>query len=133
MATKCKFCNSISFGSGCSRSPHKCHEHGGMDEKRCVFCNSMSYGGSCTFSPFKTHRHGSGANKCAYAALFQLEAAAHTARTKTMKGELYALNKRRIGREYIEEAALKYLCGNRNRFVSCQFSISCKTGGGTWS
>jgi hypothetical protein len=35
--------------------------------------------------------------------------------------------------DVFEEAVLKYLCGNRNRFVSSQFSIPCTTGGGTWS
>lgn len=30
--SKCKFCGSSSFGS-CSKSPHKKHEHGDMDEK----------------------------------------------------------------------------------------------------
>ena len=62
--SKCKFCNSTSFGS-CSGSPHKKHEHSGMDEKHCVFCNSTSYG-SCINSPHKKHQHGSGANKCIY-------------------------------------------------------------------
>lgn len=66
MATKCKFCNSMSFGPGCFKSPHKHHEHSGVDEKHCVFCNSMSYGRGCTNGILNIHRHGSGANKCVY-------------------------------------------------------------------
>lgn len=59
--SKCRYCNSTSYGS-CLRSPHKKHEHID-DEKRCEFCGSSSYG-SCLNSPYKKHRHGSGANKC---------------------------------------------------------------------
>ena len=59
--SKCRYCNSTSYGS-CLRSPHKKHEHI-EDEKRCEFCGSSSYG-SCLNSPTKKHRHGSGANKC---------------------------------------------------------------------
>ncbi len=59
--SKCRYCNSTSYGS-CLRSPHKKHEHI-EDEKRCEFCGSSSYG-SCLNSPTKKHRHGSGSNKC---------------------------------------------------------------------
>lgn len=59
--SKCRYCNSTSYGS-CLRSPHGKHEHI-EDEKRCEFCGSSSYG-SCMNSPTKKHRHGSGANKC---------------------------------------------------------------------
>ena len=61
MATKCRYCNSSSYGS-CSQSPYKKHEHID-DEKHCEFCGSSSYG-SCSNSPFKVHRHGHGGNKC---------------------------------------------------------------------
>ena len=61
--TKCKYCGSSSFGSGCPHSPTKKHEHSG-DEKKCEYCNSSSYGSGCPHSPTKKHRHGSGANKC---------------------------------------------------------------------
>lgn len=66
MATTCKFCNSLSFGSGCFKSSHKHHEHSGVDEKHCVFCNSMSYGRGCSYGPSKVDRHGSDANKYVY-------------------------------------------------------------------
>ena len=62
--SKCKYCGSSSFGS-CSNSPHKKHEHSGLDEKKCVFCGSSSYG-SCSKSPFNKHQHGSGNYKCVY-------------------------------------------------------------------
>jgi hypothetical protein len=61
--SKCRYCNSTFYGSGCLRSPHKMHEHAG-DEKRCEFCGSSSYGSGCLNSPTKSHRHGSGSGKC---------------------------------------------------------------------
>lgn len=65
MSGKCKYCNSTSYGSGCSHSPHKHHEHID-DEKHCIYCGSSSYGSGCSNSPNKKHMHGSGANKCRY-------------------------------------------------------------------
>ena len=44
--SKCRYCNSSSFGSGCLNSPTKKHEHVG-DEKKCEYCNSSSYGSGC--------------------------------------------------------------------------------------
>ena len=37
MATKCKFCNSLSFGSGCFKSRHKHHGHSGVDKNIAYF------------------------------------------------------------------------------------------------
>lgn len=50
MASKCKYCGSASYGSGCMKSPTKKHEHID-DEKHCVFCGSASYGTGCMHSP----------------------------------------------------------------------------------
>ena len=61
--SKCRYCNSTSYGSGCLRSPHRQHEHVG-DEKCCEFCGASSYGSGCLNSPTKRHRHGSGSGKC---------------------------------------------------------------------
>lgn len=61
--SRCRYCDSKSYGSGCSYSPTKKHEHND-DEKACEFCGSKSYGSGCSYSPTKKHRHGSGANKC---------------------------------------------------------------------
>ena len=63
--SKCRYCNSTSYGSGCSYSPHKKHEHTD-DERKCEFCGSSSYGSGCSYSPAKKHRHGHGANKCVW-------------------------------------------------------------------
>ena len=54
--SKCKFCGSSSFGSGCYNSPTKNHEHIGIGDK-CVYCGSSSYGSGCYNSPTKTHEH----------------------------------------------------------------------------
>jgi len=62
-STRCRYCDSTGYGSGCLRSPHRKHEHLG-DERRCEFCGSSGYGGGCLNSPTKKHRHGSGAGKC---------------------------------------------------------------------
>ena len=63
MVSKCKYCGSTSYGSGCMKSPTKKHEHID-DEKHCVFCGLTSYGSGCMHSPTKKHYHGSGGNKC---------------------------------------------------------------------
>jgi len=65
MATKCRYCSSSSYGSGCPHSPTKKHEHTD-DEKKCEFCGSSSYGSGCPHSPTKKHRHGHGQNKCVW-------------------------------------------------------------------
>lgn len=61
--TTCRYCGSRSYGGGCTRSPHRHHEHNG-DETKCEFCGSQSYGGGCSFSPSHRHRHGSSGGKC---------------------------------------------------------------------
>lgn len=61
--SKCRWCGSSRYGSGCSNSPTKKHEHND-DEKKCEFCGSSSYGSGCSNSSTKKHRHGSGSNKC---------------------------------------------------------------------
>jgi hypothetical protein len=65
MATKCRYCNSSSYGSGCMHSPTGKHEHRD-DEKHCEWCGSSSYGSGCMYSPTGKHRHGPGANKCVW-------------------------------------------------------------------
>ena len=63
MSTKCRYCGSVSYGSGCYHSPTGKHEHRD-DEKHCEYCGSSSYGSGCYHSPTKKHRHGPGGNKC---------------------------------------------------------------------
>ena len=63
MSTKCRYCGSTSYGSGCYHSPTGKHEHRD-DEKHCEYCGSSSYGSGCYHSPTKKHRHGPGGNKC---------------------------------------------------------------------
>lgn len=63
MSTKCRYCGSSSYGSGCIHSPTKKHEHRD-DEKHCEWCGSSSYGSGCIHSPTRKHRHGPGGNKC---------------------------------------------------------------------
>lgn len=41
--TKCRFCGSSSYGSGCPYSPGGRHKHGG-DGTKCVWCGSGSCG-----------------------------------------------------------------------------------------
>ena len=54
MASKCKYCGSASYGSGCMKSPTKKHEHID-DEKHCVFCGSASYGSGCMKENHRKH------------------------------------------------------------------------------
>ena len=63
MSTKCRYCGSTSYGSGCIHSPTRKLEHRD-DEKHCEWCGSSSYGSGCIHSPTRKHRHGPGANKC---------------------------------------------------------------------
>ena len=53
-STKCRYCGSSSFGSGCSYSPTGKHQHGSGAEK-CTWCGSSSTGSGCSYSP--TGRH----------------------------------------------------------------------------
>ena len=54
MATKCKYCGSMNYGTGCMHSPTKkhCHGHGA---NKCVWCGSTSNGSGCMHSPTKKH------------------------------------------------------------------------------
>ena len=61
--SQCRYCNSSSYGVGCSNSPHGKHEHLG-DQSNCEFCESSSYGAGYSSSSGKKHRHGSGGGKC---------------------------------------------------------------------
>lgn len=61
--SKCKYCNSSSYGY-CGQSPHKKHEHDDSCGKKCVYCGSSSYG-YCGQGPDKKHRHGA-TGKCRY-------------------------------------------------------------------
>ena len=53
MASKCKYCGSASYGTGCMR-PTKKHYHGSGGNK-CRWCGSLSTGSGCMHSPTKIH------------------------------------------------------------------------------
>lgn len=56
--SRCMYCGSTSYGSGCIFSPHRTHIHTG-DPTRCIYCGMMAYGSGCLFNPFsKMHIHG---------------------------------------------------------------------------
>ena len=56
--SKCLYCNSTSYGSGCPYSPHKLHVHID-DSQRCIYCSSQSVGLGCPYNPFsKMHVRG---------------------------------------------------------------------------
>lgn len=56
--SKCMYCGSTSYGSGCIFSSHRIHIHTD-DPSRCIYCGLMSYGSGCIFNPFtKMHIHG---------------------------------------------------------------------------
>ena len=52
--SKCRYCGSEGYGSGCLYSPTKYHEHRDSME-RCEWCGSSSYGPGCLYSPTKIH------------------------------------------------------------------------------
>jgi hypothetical protein len=54
MSTKCRHCNSTSYGHGCQYGPDRTHEHID-DEKHCEWCGSTSTGSGCQYSPTKRH------------------------------------------------------------------------------
>jgi len=54
MASKCKYCGSASYGTGCMHSPTKKHYHGSGGNK-CRWCGSSSLGSCCMHSPTKNH------------------------------------------------------------------------------
>lgn len=56
--SRCMYCGSTSYGSGCIFSSHKIHIHVD-DPTRCIYCGMMAYGSGCIFNPFtKMHIHG---------------------------------------------------------------------------
>lgn len=63
--TKCRFCGSSSYGSGCPYSPYGKHQHRGVGAA-CEFCGSTSYGSGCPYSPGVRHKHGGDGTKCVW-------------------------------------------------------------------
>lgn len=57
MATRCIYCGSPAFGTGCTNSPNKCHCHS-TDQSTCMYCGQTVYGSGCRFSPTGKHKHG---------------------------------------------------------------------------
>lgn len=56
--SKCMYCGSTAYGTGCPYSPHKKHVHSD-DPKRCIYCGSTSFGVGCPYNPFsRKHVHG---------------------------------------------------------------------------
>lgn len=56
--SKCMYCGSTSYGSGCIFSAQKIHVHTD-DPTRCIYCGMMAYGSGCIFNPYtKMHIHG---------------------------------------------------------------------------
>ena len=56
--SRCMFCNSSSYGTGCPYSPHKKHVHivSGLN---CIYCGSINTGRGCPYNPFnKLHIRG---------------------------------------------------------------------------
>ena len=63
--TKCRFCGSTSYGSGCPYSATGKHQHRGV-AAHCDFCGSTSYGSGCPYSPWGKHRHGGEGARCVW-------------------------------------------------------------------
>jgi hypothetical protein len=56
--SRCMYCGSTSYGSGCIFSSHKAHIHVD-DPTKCIYCGMMAYGSGCIYNPYnKTHVHG---------------------------------------------------------------------------
>ena len=56
--SRCMYCGSTSYGSGCIFSSHKTHIHVD-DPTKCIYCGMMAYGSGCIYNPYnKTHVHG---------------------------------------------------------------------------
>lgn len=49
--SRCMFCNSTMYGSGCPYSPHKKHVHV-SDGRKCIYCGSIATGTGCPYNPF---------------------------------------------------------------------------------
>jgi len=55
--SRCVYCGSANFGSGCRYSPKGIHFHPD-DAKHCSFCGSANYGKGCRYAPDSIHVHG---------------------------------------------------------------------------
>lgn len=56
--SKCMYCGSTSYGSGCIFSSSRIHVHTD-DPTKCIYCGMMAYGSGCVFNPYtKMHIHG---------------------------------------------------------------------------
>jgi len=55
--SRCVYCGSPNFGSGCRYSPQGKHLHPD-DPKKCSYCGSTNYGKGCRYSPDGIHIHG---------------------------------------------------------------------------
>jgi len=60
LESKCMYCGSTSYGSGCIFASHHMHVHTD-DPTRCIYCGMMAYGSGCIFNPY-THVHIHGAD-----------------------------------------------------------------------
>lgn len=69
--SKCSYCGSSNYGSGCLYSPTGYHIHEDNSDDECIYCGRRDYGPSCLFSPIdgrncrKIHVHGHG-SRCIY-------------------------------------------------------------------
>jgi hypothetical protein len=56
--SRCLYCNSTSYGSGCKFAPKGIHFHP-YSQKKCSYCGSTSFGRGCKLNPFSDlHLHG---------------------------------------------------------------------------
>jgi hypothetical protein len=56
--SKCMYCGSTAYGTGCIYSTHNRHIHSD-DPSRCIYCGSLSYGSGCIYNPHNNmHIHG---------------------------------------------------------------------------
>lgn len=56
--SRCMYCGSTSYGSGCIFASHKTHIHVD-DPTKCIYCGMLAYGSGCIYNPYnKTHVHG---------------------------------------------------------------------------
>lgn len=56
--SRCMYCGSTSYGTGCVFASHSRHVHVD-DPTRCIYCGLMAYGSGCIFNPYtRVHIHG---------------------------------------------------------------------------
>ena len=56
--SRCMYCGSTSYGSGCVFSTKHIHIHTD-DPTRCIYCGMLAYGSGCIFNPYNhMHIHG---------------------------------------------------------------------------